>query len=250
MSIFLTTPNIPINRITTALAGDLPQAIYEGLLSLDISIIKIKKSLFLQAPVSSHADMLCHHLGDKDILLSNCSKDVQSELINLGFNSKIISKELSENYPNDIALNSARVGKKLICNFNYTASEILDYCNNNNIEIINVPQGYAKCSICVVNENAIITEDTSVKLICEQKGIDVLLVQKGYVSLPGFEYGFIGGCSALISANELAFFGNLEMHPDYKNIKGFLNNYNIFPISISKNKLTDIGGIIPLLQKT
>ena len=249
MSIFLETPNIPTNKVTTALAGDMPQAIYEGFLSLNISIIRIKKSLILQAPVSSHADMLYHHLGDKDILLSKCSKDAQSELINLGFNSKTIGKELSEIYPNDIALNSARVGKKLICNFKYTALEILDYCNENNIEVIDIPQGYAKCSICVVNKNAIITEDKSIKFICEQKGIDVLLVQKGHVSLPVFEYGFIGGCSALISSSELAFFGNIEKHPNYKNIKSFLNNYNIVPISLSKNKLTDIGGIIPLMQK-
>jgi len=249
MSTLVITPNIPINKVTTALAGEMPETIYNAFLALGISIVKIPKSAFLQAPVASHADMLCHHLGGNEILLSKSSKDLQEDLFNLGFNAKIISKELSEQYPSDIALNCARVGKKLICNSNYASPEILDYCNKNNIEIIDVPQGYAKCSVCIVNENAIITEDTSIKIKCEQKGIDVLLVKKGHVTLQGFDYGFIGGCSALISANKLAFFGNIELHPDYKNIKSFLNNYNIVPISISNIKLTDIGGIIPLIER-
>ncbi len=242
-------PNIPKKNVVMALAGDMPTTIYEAFNSLGINIIKIKKSKALQGAVASHADMLCHYLGNKEILITKEHPEIKDELINIGFNPIVIKKDITEKYPNDIGLNSARIGNFNICNSKHTALEILEYCDNNKIEIIDVHQGYAKCATCVVHKNALITEDKSIKLKCEQKGIDVLYIKKGYVELQGYNYGFIGGCSSLISADTLAFFGRIENHPDYDNIKSFLNNYNIMPISLSKSKLTDIGGIIPLLEE-
>lgn len=248
MSKIIKNPNIPKSKVTTAIAGDMSVDLDNAFKSLGIKILNIKSNAVLQAPVASHADMLVHHLGDSDILIAKSNDEIKEILKDLGFNPIVIKKNILKNYPHDILLNSARIGNFNVCNSKNTAKEITDYCNNNKIEIIDVAQGYAKCSTCIVNEKAIITEDFKIKSRCEQKGIDALLIRKGYVSLSGYNYGFIGGCSALISEDVLAFFGCIEEHPDYKTIKSFLKKYNITPLSLTKNKLLDIGGIIPLLE--
>lgn len=249
MSKIIKNPNLPKNKVVTAIAGDMPSSLYNEFKALGINIIKIKKSDVLQEPVASHADMMVHHLNGRSILVVKNNEEIKETLTKLGFNAMFIKEDISKNYPYDILLNSARVGNYNICNSKYTSKKILEYCYDNQIEIIDVAQGYAKCSTCIVSEKAIITEDFSIKTKCEQNGIDTLLIKKGFVSLTGFDYGFIGGCSALISENILAFFGCIEEHPDYKNIKAFLSNHNVMPLSLTKEKLQDIGGIIPLLEE-
>jgi hypothetical protein len=64
-----------------------------------------------------------------------------------------------------------------------------------NFNIIDVKQGYTKCSVLPVSNNAFITDDISIYNQCVSFGIDVLYVGKGDVSLPGYNYGFIGGCA-------------------------------------------------------
>ena len=114
-----------------------------------------------------------------------------------------------------------------------------------NLKIINANQGYTKCSTCIVNENAIITSDKSIYKSCRNE-MDVLLIRKGYIELPGTDYGFIGGSSFKYNRNTLVFTGNIELHPDYESIKSFAQNHNVELLSLTENTMIDIGSIIPI----
>ena len=47
----------------------------------------------------------------------------------------------------------------------------------------------------------------------------------------------------------MVFTGNIELHPDGKNIISFLRNYGIYAYSLSQEHiLKDIGGIIPVAE--
>ena len=76
----------------------------------------------------------------------------------------------------------------------------------------------------------------------------MLKIQKGFISLPGYDYGFIGGCCGKLSKNILAFTGKIESHPDYNNIKDFCRNYNVNVLSLTNDDLLDIGGILPIAE--
>ncbi len=147
-------------------------------------------------------------------------------------------------YPYNIGFNCVNVGNKLICNKKYSCKTVLDYAEKNGIEILDVKQGYAKCSTCVVADNAIITEDESIAWRAEENGIDVLKIEKGYVKLDGYDYGFIGGCSGLIENNLLAFNGNINLHPEYEKIHEFCKRHGVQIIGLCGREPMDIGSII------
>jgi ferredoxin len=70
-----------------------------------------------------------------------------------------IDEPISNKYPNDILLNVAIVGKNVFANTKYASKTILKYLEQNGYSIHHVSQGYAHCSTCIVNDNAIITAD-------------------------------------------------------------------------------------------
>ena len=84
------------------------------------------------------------------------------------------------------------------------------------LELIPVKQGYAKCSLCIVSENAVITADEGLAYTLCRAGLDVLKIIPGCIRLPGYGYGFIGGCCGKLDAATMAFAGDPLTHPDGK----------------------------------
>ena len=210
--------NLPDNMVKNVICGSTDDRITKSLNEFGIDVISLNKSEILDDKISAHADLQCIHLGENRILLSNEQKNAKEKLVSIGFDVAEFTLRGGE-YPSDCAVNAAILGNKVICKRSITNPYLLDFIIENELEIIDVNQGYSRCSVCVVNENSIITEDESIKNACEKRDIDVLLIKKGYVSLDGFDYGFIGGASAKFSKNTLAFIGNIEKHPDFCSIK-------------------------------
>ncbi|MBR5308656.1 MAG: hypothetical protein IKU43_07780 [Clostridia bacterium] len=134
----------------------------------------------------------------------------------------------------------------MICNTKTVHKKVLDYAEDSKLKIINVNQGYAKCNICVVDEDSVITEDCGIASILNKNGYDVLLLKNHCVRLPGYEYGFIGGASGKLAKDKLAFFGCIENHTEFGRIYDFLNRKGIEAVSLSDEPLTDYGSLIPI----
>lgn len=190
--------------------------------------------------VRNHADMAAHKLPDGRILLDRRQQRAAEEIRNLGYKVIFTEENISGAYPNDVLLNAARVGETVICNEKYISREII----SSSTGIIDVRQGYAKCSICEVSENAFITDDIGIFRKCAEN-FDVLLIKKGDITLSGQNYGFIGGASAKIG-DKVFFFGSLDTHRDGEKIKAFLYKYGIAYECLFDGNLTDIGSAIPI----
>ena len=153
--------------------------------------------------------------------------------------------DISGEYPQNIALNAAKVGKYIICRVDSLDDRVKAYCKANNFTLINVKQGYAKCSCAVVSDNAVITEDVGIYRTLSETDIEVLLIGKGSVTLEGADCGFIGGASGYDkSKNSLYFCGDIYEHPDYDKIKGFCDKHGTNIECLTDAKLLDIGGIV------
>ncbi len=188
----------------------------------DMQLLKIKNRIFVPANAVSLIDRI-----------SVYSDDI------------CICKALETLYPHNVALNAALVGNNLFCKVDALAAEVRDFCINNDIRLVNVNQGYAKCSTLIVNDNAIITADPTIHKAATDVNIDALLINQGHIVLDDKNYGFIGGASGVIGDNVL-FFGDLDTHPDAESIKLFLKKYNMRHISLYSGKLKDIGGFVLL----
>ena len=216
------------------------------LLKLDINIIPTFNLKSLYNAVCGHPDMQLHQLNEQCIVceptLYNYYKLKLPDLTIL----KGITT-LKDKYPYDIAYNAARVGKCVFHNLKYTDLSIIEYYQAHGVKLINVKQGYTKCSICVLNENAIITSDKMIADLAEKNNIEVLFYNPKEIRLFELSNGFIGGICGKIAPDILAVNGNIERLSDFYNFIDFCNKHKINVLNLSNEIPLDIGSIIPVL---
>lgn len=250
----LKNPNLPSGRVRTVLLGEQAgENIHGALRERGITILSVPADDRLDPPVRCHADMLVHPLGGREVVVPRTSGKPDGFIRRLeerGFEIVRADGCLSREYPADIRLDAARVGSFLFCVPRATDPVILRYCRSHGIEIVPVKQGYAKCSVCVVDETSIITSDPSIAQAGARIGLSVCSVRKGAVRLDGYEYGFIGGCSGKLGPDTLVFTGDLHTHPDGNAILEFLRMHGIQALSLCSGPLVDVGGILPLEEET
>lgn len=247
MTGFISKANLPENEVTALISGTDDEAVLAYFRRKNITVIKSSPNICIDRAVSTHADMAAVHLGGKNIITDKNQCELLSGLKRLGMNTFVTDGSISGEYPDDIGLNFALVGGYIIGNFRYADSALLKLTEN--YERLSVKQGYCKCSVLAVNENAIITDDEGIYRKASENGFEALLVSKGDIFLDGHPYGFIGGASGKISAHTVVFFGNIEKHSDFKRIAAFLSEHGCGYECTDTGVLRDIGGIIPFAEE-
>ncbi len=154
---------------------------------------------------------------------------------------------IGSHYPKDSAYNVGIVGKKSFLNKNVCDELLYEILISEGYEITHIKQGYAKCSICPIDENTFITADISIAREGEKRGCNVLLISNEGISLPGFSNGFWGGCCGMGGINELLISGDITNMPSGEKIIDFLEERKIKIKNLRKGDVLDIGSIIPLM---
>lgn len=246
---FVRTSFIPEYKILLALIDRrITKDMKAKLNDLNINIIESTPCIQTYDAINCHPDITILKINDNNIIVAPNVYDYYSKkLCPLGFNIIKGNSLIKSKYPYNIAYNVAIFGKYAIHNLKYTDKKVLEFLDKNNFIKINVKQGYCKCSICIVDENSIITSDEGIYKEVIKHYIDCLLIEKGHIDLFDLSYGFIGGCSGLISKDDLIFFGDISKHPNYNEIKKFVESKNKNIISLSDEKLLDLGSLIPLI---
>ena len=192
-----------------------------------------------------HADMQCLIIDDKAFVLRSCQ--YLANCIGKSYKVVFCGEDISGEYPKNVPLNAAVMGKNVIARLKSLDPKVIEYCEDHGYKLINVNQGYAKCSCAIVNENALITADRGIYRSLIGTGIDVLLISSDSVRLNGADHGFIGGASGMYENNNertLYFSGNIMTHPDCEAIKDFCNDHGTKICCLSDSELIDIGGMI------
>lgn len=152
--------------------------------------------------------------------------------------------DLGMEYPYDSSYNAACTGKYFIHNFSCTAPALLHAARELGMIMIDVPQGYAKCSTAIVDEDSIITYDRGIAGACSSyPSLDVLLISPGNIRLDGYRTGFIGGCSGRIG-DTFIFNGDVSQHPDFALMIDFVESKGLTAKWFPEYQLTDIGSIL------
>lgn len=204
-----------------------PASVIEYVRSLGYEVSLVEAGGDILSPVSSHPDIRMCRLGISD--------DAPIVFAEAG--------ELGTEYPADIRYNACCTGKYFIHKLKETSPRLLSRAKELGMELIDVKQGYARCSCVPVDENSIITYDQGIARTCQKLGLNVLAVSPGHVNLPGYETGFIGGTAGVFE-DEIMLAGNVMNHPDGERINRFIEERGKRIKYFKDFTLTDIGSVI------
>lgn len=240
---FIKMPNLPQEKVKAVVMDyRTNHESIKRLNSIGIEVFSSAEIDTLYEAVNGHPDMQLHHLGGSRFV---CAKEAYEHYLSLfPKDVQLIcgTEELGRKYPADIAFNAAAVGEYLICNKKHTAKEIVASYS----KIIDVKQGYAKCSVAIVSKNAIMTADVGIYKAMSRLGYDVLLIKPGQVKLDGMSCGFIGGACGLIAPDVLAVNGSLKSMNEKDKISDFCNKFGVKILELNNEELYDIGSVIPI----
>ena len=187
----------------------------------------------LAAPVSKHADML---LGvvDGRLIVTRSYYEKNAGLF-AGCDPVITDERHGKEYPGDVLLNFIDT-KNAVIGYKKALSKLI------NKPVINVKQGYARCSTLVYGGFAV-SADKGILNALASLSFDTFEISPGQIELPGYESGFIGGAS-FADGDDVYFFGSLSYHPDGSTIKEYILSHGAIIYELADVPLIDLGGAV------
>jgi hypothetical protein len=226
----------------------MPEEAKRRLLKDGFYIIEAKASKSLPKPLSSHPDMLFFFHGKTLISSAEyCEENpyIFEDIARLipGLTIKLTNDVFGGEYPRDAIFNALVIGNKIFLKKDSISSAVLEYAKAAGLEINNTKQGYPACTTLALSSESAISADEGMARVLSQSGINVTLINNGDISLPPYEYGFIGGASG-VYRDKLYFIGDYKLHRDAEKIENSIKEANLTPLSLGAFPLLDLGRII------
>jgi len=240
--------NLPENPVTVCAVSAVAAEEKAALERMGIEVIAVEPSPLLAPPVASHADMLLHHLGGERLFTAQRNTAHCRRLEELGFVLLDAGAEPQGDYPHDIPLNVAAMGSCAFIGKRCPESELTRYYRKN-CRCLTVNQGYVKCSVCVIAEQAMVTADEGIAAAAAAVGMDVLKIASGGIFIEGYDTGFIGGCCGLVARDTLVFCGDVRKLADGERIRAFAREHGVYIEPLTGGIPRDVGGILPLMEQ-
>lgn len=243
MSNFFENPNLPSRAVKTLIIGETYcKSLQAPLSKLGVSVLSCMQNPFVDKRLASHADLSVYHVGGRSFVLGAHLKGSAFAEALASKGAKLIFSEVKQGsiYPDDANLCALNAGGVVFHNRKFCDDAIRLYAS----DFVHTAQGYCKCAVCMVTENAAITADHGMIKALENRGIEVLHISPEGVELEGFAQGLIGGAAFKLSQDSLAFTGSLSKHTDRARINDFLLEHKVRPLFLSDNPVFDIGSAI------
>ncbi|MCH5187553.1 MAG: hypothetical protein J1F63_04065 [Oscillospiraceae bacterium] len=234
---FLPVPYMPEARVTLAVSGfNIPGT----------EIIPPPELSALPKALRRHADLGLCPIGGNEVVCPPDSWEYYNRVLTPhGFSVILGGQALGSSYPADSAYNVVVAGKFALLNPKVCDKTLLKLLENR-YEIVAVSQGYTKCSVAPVTENALITADADIYKKTSALGMDVLLISNKGVMLPPYENGFFGGATGMTDKKTLAVNGSLSLMESGNDILQFLEAHCVSVMETSSFSPFDTGSLIPL----
>ena len=189
--------------------------------------------------ISSHPDIFFFQKDDALIYAPNAPKRIIKELKKRKIKLIEGKKEVGKKYPETVPYNAVGIGNLLIHNLKHTDETILSSYENH----INVNQGYTRCNLLALNENAFITSDVAVGTrLATSVHYSVLYIDPKQIKLEGQKNGFFPGCCG-VWKNNLIVCGSTKNLKEKAELDKFLKDNNFNLIELYDGELIDVGSI-------
>ncbi len=233
-----------MKKVYAFVDGRISESCEAGLKGEGFEVIKLPPMQRLPSAIASHTDILILKIRDR-LFLSRKYCEECGEALSLprGLNIRLTESAQGEKYPSDAIFNGLILGDLFFCKRDSFSQEALEYARSLGYEVRSVRQGYPACTTLKISENAAITADAGMERALREAGVSVLKIENGSVSLPPYEYGFIGGAGGLYK-DKVYFLGDIKTHKNADAIIGFIENFGKRTVSLSNEPLADLGGIL------
>lgn len=202
-------------------------------------IVRTKSNKNLMKGLDTHPDILVHPLPSGELVVDRDNLEYYKKI----FPDKNLipsQSKLSKKYPKDVALNAFTFKNYFIHNLKYTDEVLLDYYKKSDYELLNIKQGYAKCS-SLVTDDFIITSDGGIYESLKDF-IPIYKIDHGGIRLQNFNYGFIGGATGVLG-NKIFFTGDFSHHSSHEEILKIIKKYDYEIEILSDDTIEDFGSI-------
>ena len=219
------------------------------------NVIFINPTSVTYNSISSHPDIFFFQKDDALIYAPNAPKRIIKELKKRKIKLIEGKKEVGKKYPETVPYNAVGIGNLLIHNLKHTDETILSSYKNH----INVNQGYTRCNLLALNENAFITSDVGIfNAVNSQQTTDnslypheslvetygrtsVLYIDPKQIKLEGQKNGFFPGCCG-VWKNNLIVCGSTNLK-EKAELDKFLKENNFNLIELYDGDLIDVGSV-------
>ncbi len=216
--------------------------------------------------ISAHPDIFFFQTEDGLIYAPNAPKKIVKELKKRKIKLTEGKKEVGKKYPETVPYNAVGIGDTLIHNLKHTDSTILSLYENH----IHVNQGYTRCNLVALNENAFITSisdnrqqstvnsqrclslskaelgastgSATEKLMAHSSQLTALYIDPKQIKLEGHDHGFFPGCCGVWN-NNLIVCGSTKYLKEKEELDKFLKDNNFNLIELYDGELVDVGSI-------
>lgn len=222
-----------------------PEAAERSLAKRGYLVLRPPRSKALPEPISGHPDMLMFTHGGT--LVSSGAYveeagwffDDLARLSRLSF--RITADTFGEVYPRDCVFNALTIKDTLFAGAT-VSDAVKQLCRERGLRYVSVKQGYPACTVLGLGSSAV-TADKGMALAMRASGIEVTEIENGGISLPPYDYGFIGGAAG-VDGDRVFFLGDPETHPSAKALLGAIERAGLRPVSLMPGPLLDLGRII------
>ncbi len=219
-------------------AENFPEEAAEKLKSYG-KVVRTRANKNLLRGLDTHPDILVHPLPSGEIVVDRDNFEYYKKIFP---DKKILPSHsiLSKEYPKDVPQNAFTFKNYFIHNLKFTDKVLLDYYKNSGYEMIDIKQGYGKCS-SLVTEDFIITSDGGIYESLRDF-IPIYKIKHGEIRLQNFNYGFIGGATGVLG-KKIFFTGDFSHHSSHEEILKIIKKYNYEIEILSKDQIEDFGSI-------
>ena len=221
-----------------------------GLLKRGFRVIKLPPFSSLPEPLSSHPDMLmiasegeiitsCAYCDEAPYVFSDISIALQKTRLTF------TSDTPGERYPYDCIFNALVIGDNLFLKTDTASRELIALAERRGLKLVHTNQGYPACTVLPLGGGAAITADNGLARVLCEEGIDVTVISNADISLPPYDYGFIGGAAGVFE-DTVYFLGDPKYHRDSEKIADAIARAGMKFVALADEPLTDLGRIIIL----
>ena len=201
------------------------------------NIYELETSDVVYDAISGHPDIFIFQNNNNLIIAPQTPFTLVQLLQKNGITFSYGNKQLGSKHPLTTAYNVSYGDGVFIGNNTHCDNSIIDLAKNN--KWVQSKQSYARCNTLIINNSSIISSDLNLK----KSFPDGLFINPHEIKLPGFEYGFIGGCLGIYEKS-IFIIGSLQHHQQGEQIRTYCINLGYNIIELYNGPLIDGGGIV------